>query len=258
MRTRDGGGVHKQSMATFLYKTHQRSHIIIIVPKHYDCFVYNKTIIDFSINNTFDLILEDQSCHLQLMPPAEWDGPFCLYSSQAGSEMSPQNQVKSIFDAIARIDARYEQLRDLQSRIDGKLDALIALHGIRPPTSRAGAGALEALAVLRRLTVKQHCTAQALVAGRTQVQIANMLGVSRNTVKEHIGVVLRRLAAADTHEARTRLESMYAQVTPAEYASVAGGLPLDWAASYTNPDPHAQLYAPSRKVHRTKTVPRPR
>lgn len=67
-------------------------------------------------------------------------------------------------------------------------------HAAPPAVSAAGAGPEEhAESALENLTARQREVLELLAAGLTNTEIAERLGISRDTVKEHVRAIFRRL-----------------------------------------------------------------
>lgn len=140
---------------------------------------------------------------------------------------------------------RHELMTTL-SRIEGKIDALIHLHGVVPAIEGRRA-TTDAQKIFGKLTPKQNCAAQALAAGVSEPELALRMNVSRNTVKQHVACVLVRLGTRDRREAGSRLRGLLATISDVEYHRITGGIPKNWITHRQSPDPIAHLLAPARQ-----------
>ncbi len=111
---------------------------------------------------------------------------------------------------------------------------------------------IEAFDIFRTMTPKQHVTAQLLNIGLSESAIAARMGVSRNTVKLHVKALYRKLgiqprAATARADCRQKLLRLFMAIEPRYYQVVSGGLPVDWAINWCEPDPHSRIYQPVKK-----------
>ncbi|CAB4158869.1 Transcription regulator LuxR, C-terminal [uncultured Caudovirales phage] len=130
-----------------------------------------------------------------------------------------------------------QQLMLQMDRLEGKVDALFALRQAQQPAERS-----EGRRVLGQLTVKQHAVAQMMVLGIVDRVIGERMGITRNTAKLHRGAIMHKLGVTKHNEAVRRLAVLMEAVDPIEYATLSGGLPRNWAATYVEPDPYKPLY----------------
>jgi FixJ family two-component response regulator len=128
--------------------------------------------------------------------------------------------------AIELLEAMRRQL----DRIEGKVDALFAVRS----KEREGE-AKRMRAMVGQLTPKQHATVQMVVAGATEVQVAERLGVSRNTAKLHKAAALHKVGANSVAELARWWREMCVELSEREYSEISG-VPRTWAASWREGD----------------------
>jgi len=149
-----------------------------------------------------------------------------------------------------------DNLRYEIARLDAKLDmiqnTLNMLLGGNMPTSAVPSSTgltTSEIALVRNMTTKQHCTLQLVERGARNQDIAGVLGVAENTVKLHVRAICKKMGVKNRSQAATVAHEIYQRIDPQEYQNLSGGIPLDWALQLNpdHPDPHAPLYAPTRK-----------
>ena len=145
-----------------------------------------------------------------------------------------------------------ENLRYDVARLEAKLDLLLArldTRGTNPsdPSPQSQENQLTAgeVGLLRSLTPKQHATLQLLILGWSNRRIADLFDIGENTVKLHVRAVCKKIGCKTRGEAAMAGSAVLSRVSPQEYATLSGGLPLDWANTLDpeNVDPFAHLYA---------------
>lgn len=142
------------------------------------------------------------------------------------------------------------------ARLEAKVDMLVqlAMSGNNTiPDSQAASGHsqlnIAEASLLRRLTIKQHCVAQLLIEGWKNAEIAELMGVSDNTIKLHVSAIAKKMGV----KVRTQIAMSFSEITQkasdSEYEQASGGIPKSWGAnaSIGMDDPLAALYAPQRK-----------
>lgn len=136
-------------------------------------------------------------------------------------------------------------------RIEGKIDLLLQTREVgqaaAPPTEErkktvAKAVSMGAEAFFRQFTPKQHATLQMLMRGCENREIAERLGVTDNTVKVHVRNIARRLGVTNRVQVALRSSRMMEQIDDNSYRLVSGGLPKNWDAEYSSPDPFESVY----------------
>ena len=123
------------------------------------------------------------------------------------------------------------------ARIEAKLDILLNLaYGGGQATNVAASKEIAIspaeLSLLRSMTAKQHVTAQLLIEGWSNKDIAHVLNIGENTVKLHVRAVCRKVGTKTRGQAALVLRDIFMNVDPAEYQRSSGGLPVDWATTY--------------------------
>lgn len=119
-------------------------------------------------------------------------------------------------------------------RIETKLDVIIEAMLGRIGTARDARVVVsqDDVKLLQSMTTKQHATAQMLLRGATNAEIADRLGVTENTAKVHVRLLARKLKVRTRGQIMTRLMPVFEGVGDEEYKGLSGGLPKDWDANY--------------------------
>lgn len=134
-----------------------------------------------------------------------------------------------------RLERQRNVIRELEFDIMRKLDDLQeSVHG----GGGAGSGKLVGLG----LTTKQHVVLQMLLAGRTNAEIAERMGVQPSTAKVQVRSIARRLGVRTRVEITAALHQDMREVDEDVYEQISGGLPKDWEKNYSEPDEYAPLY----------------
>lgn len=100
-------------------------------------------------------------------------------------------------------------------------------------------------AVFEKMSTKMHVAAQMLVAGKSNRDIGNVLGVSEEGAKTHVRSVAKRVEAKGRGQMVAKLIPLFDAIPPADYLAASGGLPKDWAETPeagTDSDPYRELY----------------
>lgn len=135
-------------------------------------------------------------------------------------------------------------------RIEGKLDLLLNRGGGSQAVAQpeeAKKTAIKAVSVgaeafFRQFTPRQHATLQMLMRGCENREIADRLGVTDNTVKVHVRNIARRLGVNNRVQVALRSSRMFEQIDDNSYRLVSGGLPKNWDAEFSFPDPFESIY----------------
>ena len=147
-----------------------------------------------------------------------------------------------------------DSLRYEIARLDAKVD-LILNHimnnnnGASNTNKDVTSVSTGEIALLRGMTVKQHCTLQLVECGLRNQDIAQVLNVAENTVKQHVRSICKQMGVKNRAQAATVAHDIFSNVDPHEYERLSGGIPLSWA-SQLKPDvedSYYPLYAPTRK-----------
>lgn len=135
-------------------------------------------------------------------------------------------------------------------RIEGKLDLLLSRDGgqggapvsEQPQRREVKAVNVGAEAFFRQFTPRQHATLQMVMRGCENREIAERLGVTDNTVKVHVRNIARRLGVTNRVQVALRSSRMFEAIDDNSYRLVSGGLPKNWDAEYSYPDPFESVY----------------
>lgn len=143
-----------------------------------------------------------------------------------------------------------ESLRFDIARLEAKLD-IILNHMISASGSGTSntkgvhqSGDLNAaeLSLLRNMTTKQHVVLQLLIQGLRNQDIAPIMGIGENTVKLHVRSVCKKIGVKTRGQAAMHGSDLLNRVEPEEYQRLSGGIPVEWANDYTEPDQYQPLY----------------
>ena len=141
------------------------------------------------------------------------------------------------------------------ARLEAKVDMLVQLAmGNKAGNTQDNKAEITQLniaeaSLLRRLTIKQHCVSQLLIEGWKNAEIAELMGVSDNTIKLHVSAVAKKMGV----KMRTQIAMSFTEITnkasDSEYEQASGGIPKSWGknAEIGMEDKFAPLYAPQRK-----------
>jgi DNA-binding CsgD family transcriptional regulator len=137
------------------------------------------------------------------------------------------------------------------ARIEAKIDILTGLVlKMQSPekSTTAEAAAVSATAsehaLVRSLTTKQHVTAQLLIAGWSNKDIADVINIGENTVKLHVRAVCKKVGTKTRGQAALIMSDIFSKLSPDDYKRSSGGLPIDWADTLISgaEDHYAPLY----------------
>jgi DNA-binding CsgD family transcriptional regulator len=150
-----------------------------------------------------------------------------------------------------------DNLRMDMARLEAKMDVIISMlqnrgnHFTDAPSNHEFSTALTVSesALLRRLTIKQHCVAQLLVKGWKNADIAALMGVTDNTVKLHVSAVGKKMGLKTRGQIAVAFRDVCSKSSTGEYEGASGGLPMNWGdtAHIGMDDKLAPLYAPQKK-----------
>ena len=148
-------------------------------------------------------------------------------------------------------DHMNDNLRLDMARLEAKLDVLIAMQtkGSQqvPPTHNQSLNLAE-VSLLRTLTIKQHAVSQLVIRGWKNKEIAEVMGVTDNTVKLHVAAVAKKVGVKTRGQVAVALTPLMGKIRDEEYQSLSGGIPLNWGDTVHvgMTDEFAPLYAPQR------------
>jgi len=148
-------------------------------------------------------------------------------------------------------DQMNDNLRLDMARLEAKLDVLIAMQtkGSQqvPPTPNQSLNLAE-VSLLRTLTIKQHAVSQLVIRGWKNKEIAEVMGVTDNTVKLHVAAVAKKVGVKTRGQVAVALTPLMGKIRDEEYTSLSGGIPLNWGDTVQvgMTDEFAPLYAPQR------------
>ena len=142
-----------------------------------------------------------------------------------------------------------ESLRFDIARLEAKLDIILnhiisASGSGTSNTKGVQSGDLNAaeLSLLRNMTTKQHVVLQLLIQGLRNQDIAPIMGIGENTVKLHVRSVCKKIGVKTRGQAAMHGGDLLNRVEPEEYQRLSGGIPVEWANDYTEPDQYRPLY----------------
>ena len=155
------------------------------------------------------------------------------------------------------IAAMNDNLRMDMARLEAKMDVIISmLQHQRGATNDASLNSelstaltVSESALLRRLTIKQHCVAQLVQRGWKNADIGELMGVTENTVKLHVSAVGKKMGLKTRGQIAVAFRDICSKASSGEYEAASGGLPMNWGetAHIGMVDSLAPLYAPQKK-----------
>jgi len=104
------------------------------------------------------------------------------------------------------------------------------------------------LGLMRDWTLKQHATAQMVLAGLSNRDIAEVLGVTENTAKVHVRTLARKLGVHTRAQIVAEALPILEAADSNSYELLTGGLPKDWAIKLRG-KPHDPHLARIRDTH---------
>jgi len=96
---------------------------------------------------------------------------------------------------------------------------------------------MDATQLFHNWTVKQHCVLQMVLRSASNEEISERMNVTLNTAKVHVRTLARKLGVSTRSEIVTKTLVAMREVDAAAYMIMARGLPKDWDATYSDPDP---------------------
>ena len=164
------------------------------------------------------------------------------------AEDNSQNQSQLFRDQKSIMASNATLSSDL-ARLEAKLDILLNLAYTSANQVKLSPHVNEKispaeLSLLRNMTAKQHVTAQLLVEGWSNKDIAHVLGIGENTVKLHVRAVCKKVGTKTRGQAALVFRDIMSSVEPSEYQRSSGGLPVDWGTSHAmdSKDPYEKIY----------------
>ena len=139
-------------------------------------------------------------------------------------------------------------------RIEWKLDQIIARLMNTSNEQEKGVGTKHTPPVtgadhptfLDKFTTKQHVAYQMLLRGADNQEISERMGVSINTAKVHVRGMFKKVGVNSRAQLIYRTSKEFEEIDDNGYMMMTGGLPKDWDANFSEPDPFARLYAEKR------------
>jgi len=125
------------------------------------------------------------------------------------------------------------------ARLEAKLDTIILMLSRQMPANDPLAMRTSELG---RLTTKQHAALQMLFNGKSNREIAQRMGVTENTAKVYVRAIAAKVGVTTRSQIVMRLLNEYEKIPEEDYRVLSGGLPKNWDAMWTDPDPHSGLY----------------
>ena len=166
-----------------------------------------------------------------------------------GTDNTPIGEIKTMNDNLRLDMARLEAKQDV---IINMLQQIVAHGGTSSSINDNTSTSLTVseAALLRRLTIKQHCVAQLVTCGWKNADIGLLMGVSENTVKLHVSAVGKKMGLKTRGQIAVAFRDVCVKSSDSEYEAASGGLPMTWGskASIGMEDNLAPLYAPQKKT----------
>lgn len=95
--------------------------------------------------------------------------------------------------------------------------------------------------VLRRMTPRQHAVAQLIMRGWRNEDIGKIMGISVNTVKQHVKVLMDKMGIRSRGVMSVRVAAAIKAMDEGDYKVASGGLPPDWWKTPHRVESWAQL-----------------
>lgn len=101
--------------------------------------------------------------------------------------------------------------------------------------------------LLRALTTKQHVALQMLMAGKSNLEIAQRFGVTENGAKVYLRAIYKKFGVNTRSQAVMAVYDEWEQISEGRYVALSKGVPKDWHIQYlgksADEDPYLALYA---------------
>jgi len=172
------------------------------------------------------------------------------YNSEIGNHAAHQQRADGHYDNTNQMETHSMQnMRYEIARIEAKIDILtnLVLKMDSPNTAKTSASVSASAseqALVRSLTTKQHVTAQLLIAGWQNKDIAKVINIGENTVKLHVRAVCKKVGTKTRGQAALIMNDIFEKLEPEDYKRASGGIPIDWARTLVSDaqDHYAPLY----------------
>lgn len=127
---------------------------------------------------------------------------------------------------IGRLEAKIDQVLSILFTITGEGGGAGSARNARKPQpqpqqKREGKG-------LETLTMRQHAVLQMLLGGKTNMEIAERLGISDNTAKVHMRLLGKKAGVMKRSQIVSRFGRAFEDMDEADYRVISGGLPKNW------------------------------
>ena len=144
-----------------------------------------------------------------------------ITTKKATTIIELENRLTNLEDTIRLLQSSFELM---SASIVGLSERPQRPHGERDtiPTTTCNAD------FLIRFTEKQHATMQLLSLGKTNREIARLLGVQESTAKVHVRSIMKKTNTSERREIVAHYRTTIQHCTAEEYETYAG-LPKDWA-----------------------------
>ena len=141
-------------------------------------------------------------------------------------------------------DAALREMRDQIAELHRKIDGLTSAVNRVLRQKKADPVPGDVHAVLHSMTPKQHIALQMLLAGCSNRDIAEQLGVTENTAKVHVRTLASKLGLNTRAKIVAKMVDVMERIDPEDYMEASSGIPKDWHRTMRlmDPDPCAGLY----------------
>ncbi len=99
----------------------------------------------------------------------------------------------------------------------------------------------EAERAFKSLTTKQHACCQMLVAGVSNEEIADILGVQLGSAKVHVRAANKKFGVNRRSQTALAYKAVADGVAAEEYMIISGGLPADWYPEHVADEKYLDL-----------------
>tara|TARA_R110000851_G_scaffold45939_3_gene112149 strand:- start:1167 stop:1775 length:609 start_codon:yes stop_codon:yes gene_type:complete len=175
------------------------------------------------------------------------DVPKTKLGTPFGLNRTTNSTIEEDNSVMSNTNIRFEL-----ARMEAKIDILtgLILKSDSSNSDQRMSGATQAAitaseqALMRSMTTKQHVTAQLLVDGWSNKEIAGVINIGENTVKLHVRAVCKKVGTKTRGQAAMIISDIMERMEPSEYKRTSGGLPLDWGRTLNVEleDHYAALY----------------